>query len=185
MRWGRFQGLLFAPEKRVKHAFGRRVERAAGGWCGKPGACLAADWPLAPQTGASFRGIAWAHCLGAPGGRIVWAANRAKPPSAKPPDPAQPSPATSPAAPGFRCRPRSQAYADFATGLIAAKPEKPCDRAVFGAFYLLLKKERKRADTPALLRPVPSALSHPRQAFEQALRTHPPQARFSPPCCTG
>ena len=30
----------------------------------------------------------------------------------------------------------------FATDLIAAKPVKPCDRAVFRAFYLLLKKER-------------------------------------------
>ena len=30
----------------------------------------------------------------------------------------------------------------FATDLIAAKPVKPCDRAVFGAFYSLLKKER-------------------------------------------
>ena len=30
----------------------------------------------------------------------------------------------------------------FAPGLIAAKPEKPCDGGVFGAFYLLLKKEQ-------------------------------------------
>ena len=61
-------------------------------------------WAL--QAGASFGRIAWAHYLAAPIGRIVWAANRAKPPSAKPPEPAQPSPAASPAAPGFRCRPR-------------------------------------------------------------------------------
>ena len=55
------------------------------------------------------RGIAWAHRLGAPGGRIVWAANRAKPPSAKPPEPVQPSPA----APGFRCRPHSASFRRF------------------------------------------------------------------------
>ena len=55
------------------------------------------------------RGIAWAHRLGAPGGRIVWAANRVKPPSAKPPEPAQPSPA----APGFRCRPHSASFRRF------------------------------------------------------------------------
>ena len=30
---------------------------------------------------------------------------------------------------------------DFATGLIAAKPLKPCDGGVFGALNLLLKKE--------------------------------------------
>ena len=35
--------------------------------------------------------------------------------------------------------PESRAH--FATGLIAAKPEKPCDGGVFGAFYLLSKKE--------------------------------------------
>ena len=34
---------------------------------------------------------------------------------------------------------------DFATGLIAAKPVKSCDGAVFRAFYLLLKKERNTA----------------------------------------
>ena len=33
----------------------------------------------------------------------------------------------------------------IAPGLIATKPEKPCDRAVFGAFYSLLKKERNAA----------------------------------------
>ena len=37
-----------------------------------------------------------------------------------------------------RCKPRP----DFAPALIAAKPEKPCDGGVFGAFYLLLKSER-------------------------------------------
>ena len=31
----------------------------------------------------------------------------------------------------------------FAPALIAAKPQKPCDRGVFRAFYLLLKKESK------------------------------------------
>ena len=41
--------------------------------------------------------------------------------------------------------PKGIAY--FATGLIAAKPEKPCDGGVFRAFYLLLKKKQKR---PAL-----------------------------------
>ena len=35
--------------------------------------------------------------------------------------------------------------AGFAPGLIAAKPEKPYDGAVFGAFYSLLKKERNAA----------------------------------------
>ena len=35
----------------------------------------------------------------------------------------------------------SQSIAAFAPGLIAAKPQKPCDRGVFRAFYLLLKKE--------------------------------------------
>ena len=49
-----------------------------------------------------------------------------------------------------RCLSASFPRPSFAPGLIAAKPEKPCDGAVFGAFYLLLKKERKRADTPAL-----------------------------------
>ena len=66
-------------------------------------------------------------------------------PSAKPPDTAQPSPAASPAAPIFRCPAPPQAYADFATGLIAAKSVKPCDGVVFGAFYSLLKKERSVA----------------------------------------
>ena len=37
VRWGRFRGLLFAPEERAKR--------------GKPDACLAVDGPLAPQTG--------------------------------------------------------------------------------------------------------------------------------------
>ena len=31
---------------------------------------------------------------------------------------------------------------DFATSLIAAKPVKPCDGGVFGAFYLLLIREQ-------------------------------------------
>ena len=62
------------------------------------------------------RGIASGHRLGALPGRIAWAlqagASFGQPtgpnrqaPSAKAPDPAQPSPASSPAAPGFRCRP--------------------------------------------------------------------------------
>ena len=125
VRWGRFQGLLFAPEKRAEHAFGRRVERSAGGWCGKPGACLAADGPLAPQTGASF---------GQPTGPNRQAPNRPSRCNQAPPRPA------------FAAAHTSQAFADFATGLIAAKPEKPCDRGVSGAFYLLLKREQ---NTPA------------------------------------
>ena len=44
--------------------------------------------------------------------------------------------------PGFCCCPHPTVCAGFATGLIAAKPVKPCDGGVFGAFYLLLKKER-------------------------------------------
>ena len=87
-------------------------------------------------------GCGWAFC--ASSGRIVWKANRAKAP--KRPirrNQARPHPA-------FAAAHTSQAFTDFATGLIAAKPEKPCDRAVFGAFYSLLKKERKQADTPAL-----------------------------------
>ena len=35
-----------------------------------------------------------------------------------------------------------QTTADFAPDLIAAKPVKPCDRGVFGALNLLLKKEQ-------------------------------------------
>ena len=38
-----------------------------------------------------------------------------------------------------------QSFADFATGLIAPKPVKPCDRAVFRAFYLLLFLQWNRA----------------------------------------
>ena len=41
-------------------------------------------------------------------------------------------------------RPHSATIADFAIDLGAAKPEKPCDRGVFGAFCLLLKAERHR-----------------------------------------
>ena len=37
-----------------------------------------------------------------------------------------------------------ESSAAFATGLIAAKPEKPCDRGVFGAFYLLLFLQQSR-----------------------------------------
>ena len=138
VRWGRFQGLLFAPEKRAEHAFGRRVERSAGGWCGKPGACLAADGPLAPQTGhrlgASLGRSRRAHRLGSQPGQT------AKRQTAR-------AGATKPCRKPYRARlslPPAplQAFADFATGLIAAKPVKPCDGAVFGAFYLLLKKER-------------------------------------------
>ena len=44
-----------------------------------------------------------------------------------------------------RCKPRP----DFAPALIAAKPGKPCDGGVFRAFCPLLKKEWKRADSPA------------------------------------
>ena len=40
------------------------------------------------------------------------------------------------------CAPR-KAPPDFAMGLIAAKPVKPCDGGVFGPLNLLLKKERK------------------------------------------
>ena len=147
VRWGRFQGLLFAPEKRAEHAFGRRMERSAGGWCGKPGACLAADGPLALQTGASFRGIAWAHYLGALLGR----SRRARRLGSQPGQTAKRQTARSGATKPCRkpCRARLslppaplQAFVDFATGLIAAKPVKPCDGGVFGAFYLLLKKER-------------------------------------------
>ena len=40
------------------------------------------------------------------------------------------------------CAPR-KAPPDFAMGLIAAKPVKPCDGGVFGPLNLLLKKERR------------------------------------------
>ena len=96
VRRGRFWGLLFAPEKRAKR--------------GQPDACLAADGPFAPQTGASLGQLIGPN-------RPTWR-NQALP--------------QSPATPGFRCRPRSQAFADFATGLIAAKPVKSCDGGVFG-----------------------------------------------------
>ena len=44
--------------------------------------------------------------------------------------------------------------------MIAAKPEKPCDRGVFGAFYLLLKKEQNtRIRAASGLRFVPAALA--------------------------
>ena len=109
VRWGRFRGLLFAPEKRAKR--------------GQPDACLAADGPFASQAGASFGQLIGPN-------RPTWR-NQALP--------------QSPATPGFRCRPCSQAHADSATGLIAPKPEKPCDGAVFRAFYSLLKKERNVA----------------------------------------
>ena len=48
------------------------------------------------------------------------------------------------AGPRASSRPRSPpaTIADFAPALIAAKPVKPCDRGVFGALNLLLKKER-------------------------------------------
>ena len=59
----------------------------------------------------------------------------AQPAATKPPRKARPCP-------GFCCCPHPAVCAGFATGLIAAKPQKPCDGGVFGAFYLLLKKER-------------------------------------------
>ena len=93
VRWGRFRGLLFAPEKRAKR-----------------------DWP----------GCGWASCDQT--GRIAWR-------PICPPRKARPCP-------GFCCCPHPAVCAGFATGLIAAKPVKPCDGGVFGAFYLLLKKER-------------------------------------------
>ena len=44
----------------------------------------------------------------------------------------------------------AQAAMDFlAPGLIAAKPVKPCDRAVFGALDLLLKNERRARNPQA------------------------------------
>ena len=42
---------------------------------------------------------------------------------------------------GFRKRCALKAAADFAMGLIAAKPVKPCDGGFFGALNLLSKKE--------------------------------------------
>ena len=45
---------------------------------------------------------------------------------------------------------RPKAIADFAIDLIAAKPVKPCDGGVFGAFYLLSKREWKAAPTGGL-----------------------------------
>ena len=41
--------------------------------------------------------------------------------------------------------PLQEITADFAPALIAAKPVKPCDGGVFGAFYLLLFLQRNRA----------------------------------------
>ena len=51
----------------------------------------------------------------------------------------------------------------FAMGLIAAKPVKPCDGDVFGAFYLLSKKEQ---DAPGAgsVRLAFSEIGHAQQA---------------------
>ena len=105
-------------------------------------------------AGASCRAcLACALALCTPNGRIAWIGNAAQ--SANSPNQAQPTWRNQAARkdrphPAFAAARTPQAYADFATGLIAAKPEKPCDGGVFGAFYSLLKKERKQADTPAL-----------------------------------
>ena len=45
-----------------------------------------------------------------------------------------------------------QSFTRFATGLIAAKPGKPCDGAVFGAFYLLLFLQWNRGLRPGFRR---------------------------------
>ena len=42
------------------------------------------------------------------------------------------------------CRLHPKTIADFAPALIAAKPVKPCDGGVFGAFYLLLLLQQNR-----------------------------------------
>ena len=77
----------------------------------------AADGLLSPKPGALLDG------------------QSAQPTATKAPRKARPCP-------GFCCCPHPTVCAGFATGLIAAKPVKPCDGGVFGAFYLLLKKER-------------------------------------------
>ena len=85
------------------------------------------------------------------------------------------------AAPKSR-QPRGPQGAFPAPGLIAAKPGKPCDGGVFGAFYLLLKKERCACDpkAPKSRKPAPATaltLENQRHAFHtpsQALTWPPP-----------
>ena len=57
--------------------------------------------------------------------------------AAQPPAPAQ----SLLAHPPPRSRPHMKTRADFAIGLIAAKPVKPCDGGVFGALNSLSKTE--------------------------------------------
>ena len=118
-------------------------------------------WKGLLAAGGASRALVWrrmgllrlkrAHRLGALLGRIAWAlqadASFGKPTGPNRQAPNRPSRRNqAPPRPAFAAAHTSQAFADFATGLIAAKPEKPCDGAVFGAFYLLLKRER---NTPA------------------------------------
>ena len=65
----------------------------------------------------------------------------------------------------------------FATALIATKPVKPCDGAVFGAFYLLLFLKRNLAADCGL-----QALSNPETSplRQRGLRPAPPCTRQAP-----
>ena len=58
--------------------------------------------------------------------------------------------------------------ANFAMGLIAAKPEKPCDRGVFGALNLLSKKKRNQQR--------PCRRGSNKSRFAIGLRPHPKRA---------
>ena len=119
----------------------------------------AADGLLAPKPGALLGG------------------QSAQPAATKAPRKARPCP-------GFCCCPHPPACAGFATGLIADKPQKPCDGGVFGAFYLLLKKERNEAGRAAdgLLAPKPGALLGGQSAQPAATKA-PRKARPCPGFC--
>ena len=106
-RLGRFRGLLFAPENRAKHA--SRGPRRAGALrpCKYPALRRAASEPSGPLRLPRF-------CLLRPD------AEPAASGAAAPPAPRQSAPIS----------------ANFAPGLIAAKPVKPCDGGVDGRAHV-------------------------------------------------
>ena len=74
-------------------------------------------------------------------------------------------------------RGRAAAARQFATDSIAAKPVKPCDGGVFGAFCLLLKTEQS-APGPGWRRPK-KRLTQQRQAHGSHAARRMPAAAFS------
>ena len=122
VRWGRFRGLEFAPETGAKRALNRDVLQG----------CL--------RTFAAFE-----RFFGRKPGRAGFRKRALRTQSALNPHRTragiQNPPETRPQS-GFAATPAPKTIADFATGLIAAKPVKSCDRCVFEALNSLLKTEQ-------------------------------------------